>query len=41
MREADEALRIRLRAAVAEAIEPYKGAEGLVMGSAVWVFSAA
>jgi SAM-dependent methyltransferase len=41
MREADEAQRDRLRAAVAEAIEPYKSSGGLVMDSAVWVFSAA
>ena len=40
-READEAQRDRLRAAVAEAIEPYKSSGGLVMDSAVWVFSAA
>jgi SAM-dependent methyltransferase len=40
MREADEAQRSRLRASVAEAIEPYKAAGGLVMDSAAWVFSA-
>ena len=40
MREADEALRGQLRASVAEAIEPYRGANGLEMEAAAWIFSA-
>ena len=40
MREADDALRGRLRDAVAEAIEPYLAEDALVMDSACWIFSA-
>ncbi|MDG2336025.1 MAG: class I SAM-dependent methyltransferase [Myxococcota bacterium] len=40
MREADEGLRSRLREAVAQAIAPFITDDGLVMGSAAWVFSA-
>jgi SAM-dependent methyltransferase len=40
MREADESLRESLRASVAEAIEPYRTAEGMVMDSATWIVSA-
>jgi SAM-dependent methyltransferase len=40
MREADEAVRDRLRASVAEAIEPFRTEAGLVMDSAAWIFSA-
>ncbi len=40
MREADDALRGQLRASVAEAIEPYRGDDGLEMEAAAWIFSA-